>query len=111
MGLLGAALFYFWRYRNLLTQGRRYLGELIKMAFINIGIGLLPGISMWGHLGGLLFGVAMGWILLPTYRPEGIEVRILKILPIQKRAWLLIFLLLAIQTGLLALAYYWRVSP
>ncbi len=109
MGVLGAALFYFWRYRNLLSQGKRYLGELGKMAVINIGIGLLPGISLWGHLGGLLVGLAMGWILLPHYRPVGIEVRILHILPLQQRAWVYTFAMIIVQMGIVALAYGWRV--
>ena len=105
MGLLGAALTYFWRYRNLLTQGRRFLGELIKMAIINISIGLLPGISLWGHLGGLLVGAVMGWILLPYYQPAGIEIRILQILPVKRHTWAYILAMIIVQMSIVALAY------
>jgi rhomboid protease GluP len=109
MGMLGAAVTYFWRYRDLLSQGRRYLSELVRMAFINIGIGLLPGISLWGHLGGFLVGLAMGWILLPNYRPDGMGVFLLRVLPIQRRAWVYTLVMIIAQLGVVVLAYGWRV--
>jgi rhomboid protease GluP len=105
MGLLGAALTYFWSYRNLLTQGKRYLSELVRIAVINIGIGLLPGISLWGHLGGLLAGLAMGSILLPQYQPVGIEIRILKIRPLRSRSLVYTLAVIIVQIGIVALAY------
>lgn len=108
MGVLGATLFYFWRYRNMLSHGKRYLGELVKMAVINTAIGLLPGISLWGHVGGLLVGLAMGWILLPDYRPVDTEVQILRIQPIQRRAWGYTFAMIIVQLGIVAVAYNWR---
>jgi rhomboid protease GluP len=109
MGVLGAALTYFWRYRNLITQGRRYLSELIKMAVINISIGLLPGISLWGHLGGLLAGLAMGWILIPYYRPVGVEIRVLHVLPIKPRTYIYALTMIIVEMGIVALAFGWRV--
>ncbi|MDF1512552.1 MAG: rhomboid family intramembrane serine protease [Anaerolineae bacterium] len=110
MGLLGAALVYFWRYRNLLPQGRRYLNELIRMAVINIGIGLLPGISLWGHLGGLLAGSAVGWILMPYYRAVGEEVRVLRIQPLQQHAWIYTLVVFSLMVGFVFLAVGWRVG-
>jgi rhomboid protease GluP len=110
MGVLGAALFYFWRYRDMLRQGRRYLSELIKMALINVGIGLLPGISLWGHLGGLLVGFSMGWVLLPYYQPIGTEIRVLHVLPIKRRAWFYTLVMIIVQMGIVTLAYQWRVG-
>jgi rhomboid protease GluP len=109
MGVLGAALTYFWRYRDLLRQGRHYLGELVKMAVINIGIGLLPGISLWGHFGGFVVGLLMGWILLPHYQPVGDLVRVLHTLPIKPRAWIYILAIFIVQISIIALAYGWRV--
>ncbi len=67
MGLLGALLFFYWKYRARIAGGRTYLNELVKMAVINIGIGFLPGISFWGHFGGFLTGALMGWLLCPAY--------------------------------------------
>ena len=110
MGLLGAALTYFWSYRNLLSQGRRFLNDLIRMAVLNIGIGLLPGISLWGHLGGLLAGSAAGWGLLPDYRSRGVEVRLLQIKPIQVRAWIVSACVVLVQCILLFLAHSFRVD-
>jgi rhomboid protease GluP len=110
MGLLGAALVYFWRYRNLLPQGRRYLSELIRMAVINIGIGLLPGISLWGHLGGLLTGSVLGWILVPHYRAEGHVIRVLRIQPLKQQALITALVVLLVLVGLVFLAVGWRVG-
>jgi len=67
MGVLGALLVYFWKYRQLLVGAQGFLGRLGRMAVINIGVGLLPGISWWGHLGGFLAGAGAGAVLLPKY--------------------------------------------
>ncbi len=108
MGVLGAALCYFWRYRNMLSRGKHYLSELIKMAAINIAIGLLPGISLWGHAGGLLTGLIMGWIFLPDYQPVGTEVVVLRIQPLKRRAWGYILAVILVQLGLIAVAFRLR---
>jgi membrane associated rhomboid family serine protease len=67
MGVLGALVALFWTYRQSLAGGRGLLNRLIQMALINIGIGLLPGISWWGHLGGFVFGTLVGLALIPRY--------------------------------------------
>ena len=67
MGVLGALVALFWTYREELAGGRGFLNRLIQMALINIGIGLLPGISWWGHLGGFVFGALTGLLLLPRF--------------------------------------------
>jgi len=67
MGVTGALLIYFWRYRQLLVGARGFLPRLGRMALINVAVGLLPGISWWGHLGGLLAGIGVGAVLLPKY--------------------------------------------
>jgi len=73
MGVLGALMFFFQQYREVLAGGKKFSSELLKMAVLNIGIGLLPGISLWGHLGGFIAGVLMGWALCPRYRRVGLE--------------------------------------
>jgi hypothetical protein len=39
--------------------------------FINVIIGLSPGsrVDNWGHLGGFLGGLILGWFLCPHYEP------------------------------------------
>ncbi|MCS7087668.1 MAG: rhomboid family intramembrane serine protease [Thermoflexales bacterium] len=70
-GIFGALGVYFYRYRDLFGELSRQ--QLIQMGFtllINIVLGFLPGsrIDNWGHLGGLIGGVVLGWFLCPRYR-------------------------------------------
>lgn len=104
MGILGALLVFYWKYRDLLVGGRGYLSQLARMAMINIGIGLLPGISMWGHLGGFLAGAAAGAIMTPQYgRPDWVVGR-LELQTMGRQAWLKLVLLVLGEFGLLWLA-------
>ncbi len=107
MGLLGALVVYYWQYRDQLVGGRNYLNELIKMALVNIGIGLLPGISLWGHLGGFLAGVLVAGVVYPRYAyPD--EYGILKRQPLTWRAWLGTMLLFLGEATMLFLAILLR---
>ncbi len=67
LGLLGGLGAYLWRYREEMPLARKLLPGLIRTALINVAIGLLPGVSLWGHLGGILLGFAAGWLLCPRY--------------------------------------------
>ncbi len=121
MGVLGALVVYFWSYRDLLVGGRGFLGQLARMALINIGIGLLPGISLWGHLGGFVAGAVVGFILVPRYvllnapnlqeidRPADSSLGgRLAVQALHVRSWLEVILVGAGELGLLALAYQIR---
>lgn len=66
MGVAGLLIVYFYQYRNWLDT-RAALWSLGRMVFINLAIGLLPGISLWGHLGGFLGGLVAGLLLSPRY--------------------------------------------
>jgi membrane associated rhomboid family serine protease len=62
-GLLGAAAaFQVSNKINLWTSG---LGGLIA---INLAISLIPGVSLGGHLGGIVAGGAVGWIMFELER-------------------------------------------
>jgi len=108
MGVLGALLVYFWKYRDLLVGAQGFLGQLGRMAVINIGIGLLPGISWWGHLGGFLAGAATGAVLLPRYAHPNRTAEYLELQDLGEGARLGIAAVAAAQLGLLALAFWWR---
>jgi len=108
MGILGALLIYFWKYRNLLLGAQGFLGQLGRMALINIGIGLLPGISWWGHLGGFLAGAAAGAVLLPKYAHPNWAAEYLELQELSGGARLGIAAVAAAELGLLALAFWWR---
>lgn len=108
MGVLGGLVVYYWMYNQRIPQGRSVLNELARMAVINIGIGLLPGISWWGHLGGFLAGALTGWCVYPRYDDAGYAAK-LPVLPLSPAAqrggwlavggWLLLLLIAALTRG------------
>jgi rhomboid protease GluP len=71
-GLIGAEAAFFLRNRPLLGRfGRQRLGNLAMMIGINLVIGFkVPGINNYAHLGGLLTGFALGWVMAPRYQVE-----------------------------------------
>ena len=71
-GLIGAEAAFFLCNRPLLGRfGRQRLGNLAIMIGINLVFGFtVPGINNFAHLGGLLTGFVLGWILAPRYQVE-----------------------------------------
>ena len=108
MGVLGALFIYFWKYQSLLVGAQGFLKQLGRLALINIGIGLLPGISWWGHLGGFLVGAAAGAVLLPRYAHPNWAAEVLELRELNEGAHLGIAAIAAAELGLLALAFWWR---
>lgn len=103
-GLVGAMLVYFYRHRRLFGEmGRRMLTNILVVAALNLGIGLLPGIDNWGHVGGLLGGALLCWLLGPVYAvtidPLSRQTRIVDASPFNGQRWLAV---LAVALGLAA---------
>jgi rhomboid protease GluP len=71
-GLIGAEAAFFLRNRPLLGKfGRQRLGNLAMMIGINLVFGFtVPGINNIAHLGGLLVGFGLGWVMAPQYQVE-----------------------------------------
>ncbi len=71
-GIFGALLPYLVRNRHGFGEiGRRRLTNLLVVIGINIVFTLsVPYIDLWGHLGGLSAGLALGWALTPVYRVD-----------------------------------------
>ncbi|KAB8110817.1 hypothetical protein EE612_048253 [Oryza sativa] len=68
-GLVGAYAVYTWRHRRFLGHGKESLEHIGRVVILNMGMGLLTrGIDNWGHLGGLLGGMAMAWFLGPAWQ-------------------------------------------
>jgi rhomboid protease GluP len=85
-GLLGAlAAFLYIHRRTLGPSGQITLRRIIFVALLNLGLGLAPGIDNWGHLGGLLSGVAMGGYLGPRLEPIGMDLGRLHL--VDRRPW------------------------
>jgi membrane associated rhomboid family serine protease len=62
-GLLGAAAAY--QVSNKINLWQSGLGGLI---LINLAISLVPGVSLGGHLGGIVAGGAVGWLMFELER-------------------------------------------
>lgn len=81
-GLVGALAVFFLRYRDAFGgAGRRQFGNIVAIIALNLAFGFFyPGIDNHGHLGGLLTGIVLGWVLLPKYGLvrtwDGIPVRV-----------------------------------
>ena len=72
LGLFGALMAYFYRQREAIgNSSRAPLQQLWIVLVINIVFGLVPGsrVDNWGHAGGLLGGLVLGWFLCPRYAP------------------------------------------
>jgi len=71
-GLLGAMLAFFRRHRETFgTWGRQQLLNLLVVAGLNLVLGVtVPGIDILAHLGGLVSGAVLGWLLAPQYQPH-----------------------------------------
>lgn len=68
-GLIGVMGAYLYQYRNRLVAGRSRLANLLAVAVYNLIYGFVaPAVDNWGHVGGLLAGLALGWFLVPRYR-------------------------------------------
>ncbi|MFP4395515.1 MAG: rhomboid family intramembrane serine protease [Anaerolineales bacterium] len=107
LGLVGALLVYFWQYRDDLSGARHRFRKMLEMALLNVAIGLSPGISLWGHLGGVLAGASMGWALMPRYqfRRESFQ---LEMGGLQLPQWIAGILVKFFWLGLIALAFWAR---
>ena len=67
-GLLGALAAFIFLNRSLFgEQAKVQLRQIVLIAVLNLAIGLSPGIDDWGHLGGLIVGLLLAWVLGPKF--------------------------------------------
>jgi rhomboid protease GluP len=66
-GLIGAWIPMLARNREVLADTRRQIWRIIEVIGINLVISFTPGIDIWAHVGGLLAGLALGWLITPRY--------------------------------------------
>lgn len=71
-GLIAAELVFFFRNRDKFGDlGQRRLTNIVGIIIINFALGLSGrGIDNFGHLGGLLGGAALSWLMCPRYEIE-----------------------------------------
>lgn len=71
-GLLAAQGVFAYRNQQVFgARARSVFHNVIRIAFINLLIGMTPGIDNWGHLGGLLGGLMIAWLGGPIYTIRG----------------------------------------
>ncbi len=68
-GLIGALTVYLMRHRDMLgRRGKRALGNVLFVILYNLIFSFtVPGIDLFGHLGGLVGGLVVGGMLCPDY--------------------------------------------
>jgi rhomboid protease GluP len=72
-GLVAAEAVFVYQNRFMFGgRARQILVNLLTIVAINFVIGLSPGIDNWGHLGGLIGGLAFAWLGGPVYQVTGI---------------------------------------
>lgn len=72
-GLIAAEAVFFFQNRSLFgAHAKQAIGNAVIIIFINLFIGLAPGIDNWGHMGGLLGGAMFAWFASPRWAVIGI---------------------------------------
>ncbi len=66
-GLLAAQAVFLYQNRNLIRNARGLLMSTLTIAAINLVLGTSPGIDNWGHLGGMIGGLAFAWSAGPVW--------------------------------------------
>lgn len=100
--VVGAEFIFLYQHRKLLGEGGRARRQsLLFMAALNFGIGILTSVGSgpvridnWGHLGGLLGGLALAWYINPFFllkrQPDSdTEFTAEDVNPLDKKYWVL----------------------
>ncbi|KAE8690729.1 putative RING/U-box superfamily protein [Hibiscus syriacus] len=70
-GLVGSVAVFVMRHRGMIRDAKEDLQQIAQVIFLNMVIGLMSrGIDNWGHLGGLVGGAAMSWLVGPAWKYE-----------------------------------------
>jgi membrane associated rhomboid family serine protease len=109
LGVLGALVVYYGRYRDTLVGGRDVLNEMLRIAVINFGLSLLAHVSLWGHVGGFIGGAMAGYALYPRYRYVSTPKPHLHRAPLTPGQWVALALSILLWGALLGVGFWVRV--
>jgi rhomboid protease GluP len=112
--ILAAEFVYLYQHRKLLgAQGRAQMRGLVIMAVFNLLFGALSGVSgaalridNWGHIGGMIGGLALAWFIGPIFivrrHPEQPNALLGEdINPLRNRYWALSLYIVALMAILI----------
>lgn len=69
-GLLGALGMFLFGHRHTFGRAATFqFRQIVLVALLNLGLGLVPGIDNWGHLGGLITGAGLTAAIGPSLEP------------------------------------------
>ncbi len=67
-GIVGALALFLFRHRNIFgAVAKNQLQRIIFIIFLNLMLGTSAMIDNWGHIGGLLGGIFIGWFIGPQW--------------------------------------------
>ncbi|KAF3512364.1 hypothetical protein F2Q69_00008013 [Brassica cretica] len=70
-GLVGSVAVFVMRHKQMVRGGNEDLMQIAHVIALNMTLGLVSrGIDNWGHIGGLLGGTAMAWLVGPQWKYE-----------------------------------------
>ncbi|MHB0966797.1 MAG: rhomboid family intramembrane serine protease [Chloroflexi bacterium] len=77
-GLIAAQGVFLYQNRRLIRNAQGMLINTLTIAGINLVLGLSPGIDNWGHMGGLIGGLAFAWSAGPLWdvQTDGVGLRL-----------------------------------
>jgi rhomboid protease GluP len=108
-GLLGALGMFLFLHRHLLGRmAEMRLRQIVMVAVLNLGLGLMPGIDNWGHVGGLLAGMALAWLIGP--RLEAVRVEANRVHLVDHRPWAQVWPKAFLAGGTIAVLAYAAIS-
>lgn len=69
-GLIAAQGVFLYQNRHLIRNAQAMLVNTLMIVVINLVLGLSPGIDNWGHMGGLIGGLAFAWSAGPLWNVQ-----------------------------------------
>ena len=68
-GLIGVVGAYLYKYRDRLAAGQARLTNILSVIAYNLLYGfIMTRVDNWAHIGGLVAGLALGWLMAPDYQ-------------------------------------------